>query len=187
MESLLMRRSTRINAIVAMILACTCAAFAQVNKSAKINELLNNVKSHAMLATHDAELLESYARSDMSWQSHANQINLMKTHVNDLIKDHNDMIAVREGAFEWQKRAIDRTDPLVKEIADRLNAMINHLNDNKDKTKMQAYKDYVHSNYELISSLDKMVSDFVDYEEAKSKADGLEEKLELTSSSGESH
>lgn len=180
------RTATKVAAALT-ILALSVAVRAQSSDSSRINDLLKNVKNHAMLATHDAELLESFTRSDLSWESHTGQLSLMKSHVNDLIKDHNDMIAAREDASPWQQKAIDRTDPAVKEIADRLETMINHLNNNKDKIKMPAYKDYVHSSYELISSLDKMVSDFVDYEEAKSKADDLEEKLELASSAGESH
>lgn len=173
-------------ATIAMLLAFSFAARAQSSDSPRVNELLKNVKGHAALATHDAELLESFTRSNLSFESHATQINMIKEHINNLIEDHNGMIAARDEASPWQQRAIDRTDPLVKEIADRLTATINHLNKNQSQIKMKAYQDYVHSNYELITTLDKMVSDFVNYEEAKTKADGLEEKLELPYSSGES-
>ncbi|MDE3200510.1 MAG: hypothetical protein KGN79_06265 [Acidobacteriota bacterium] len=170
---------------IAIAIAFAFAAKAQSNDSARINDLLKNVKSHAALATHDAEMLQSFTRSDLSWQSHAIQINMIKEHINNLIEDHNAMIAAREEASPWQQKAIDRTDPVVKEIADRLTATIDHLNNNQNKIKLQAYRDYVHSSYELITTLDKMVNDFVNYEEAKSKADTLEQDLELPASSGE--
>ena len=170
-------------AMVAALLASSLILKAQSDDSAKINELLRSVKSHAAMATHDADLLQAYARTNVSWESHANKINAMKVHINNLIDDHNEMIRARETALPWQQKAIDRTDPLVKEIADRLNATIEHLNNNQNKVALKTYRDYVHSNYKLISTLDKMVSDFVDYEEAKSTTDTLEEKLELPSAS----
>lgn len=170
---------------MAALLAMSFAAKAQSNDSARINDLLKSVKGHAALATHDAEQLESFSRSGVSWKSHAEQLNSMKEHVNDLINDHNEMITAREEASPWQQKAIDRTDPLVKEIADRLGAMIDHFNSNQQKINLQPYRDYLRSSHQLISTLDKMVTDFVTYEEAKSTADTLEEKLELPSSAGE--
>lgn len=180
-------RTARNAALTAVVLALAFAVNAQTTSdSARVTELLKNVKTHSALAVQDAELLESYTRSNVSWQAHASQLNMIKTHVNDLIEDHNGMIVARDDASAWQQEAIDRTDPLVKEIAGRLNAMILHLADNTHNVKMKRYVDYARSNYELISRLDKMVSDYVDYEEAKSKADSLEKQLDLPSSSGDS-
>jgi len=44
---------------------------------------------------------------------------------------------------------------------------------------MQVFQDYMKANYELTGRLAKMIDDFVDYDEAKSTADSLEQKLEL--------
>ena len=186
MKTPTMMRTARNAALTAVVLALAFTVNAQTRSdSARVTELLKNVKGHSALAVHDAELLESYTRSNVSWQSHSSQLNMIKTHVNNLIEDHNNMIASREDASAWQQEAIDQTDPLVKEIASRLNAMILHLADNTHNVKMKTYIDYAHSNYDLISRLDKMVSDYVDYEEAKSKADDLEKQLDIPTSGGD--
>lgn len=186
MKTLTMIRSARNTALTAVMLALAFAVNAQSSSdSARVTELMKSVKTHAAMAVQDAETLDSYTRSDISWQSHSSQVQSMKTHVNNLIEDHNNMIAMRDEASAWQQEAIDRTNPLVKELADRLDSMIRHLNDNRQRLRMQAYVDYVHSNHELIVRLDEMVSSFVDYEEAKSEADRLERQLELPPSSGD--
>lgn len=187
MKTQTMMRTARNAALTAVVLALAFTVNAQSSSdSARVTQLLKNVKQHSALAVHDAETLESYTRSNVSWQTHSSQLNMIKTHVNDLIEDHNEMIAAREDSSAWQQEAIDRTDPLVKDIASRLNSMILHLTDNTHNTKMKPYLDYAHSNYELISRLDKMVSDYVDYEEAKSKADNLEKQLDIPPSGGDS-
>ena len=64
-------------------------------------------------------------------------------------------------------------------MADLLTLTINHLNDNPSQVHMQAYRDYVKANCELTSGIAEMIDDFVNYDEAKSKAESLEQKLEL--------
>ena len=47
---------------------------------------------------------------------------------------------------------------------------------------MQAYRDYTKANYELADKTAKMISDFVEYGKAKTKAEAFEQKLELPAS-----
>ena len=47
---------------------------------------------------------------------------------------------------------------------------------------MQAYRDYVQASYELANKTAGMIRDFVDYDEAQSKAASLEAKLNLAAS-----
>lgn len=168
-------------AVLALLLPISWFASAQTSDSATINELLANAKSHAYLATDDAGTLESYTRSQLSWKSHALRLQTIKEHVNNLIKDVNELNSKRADGSPWQQEAIDRINPLLKEMADQLNTTIEHLNANPNRIQMQAYRDYVHANREVINRTHNMISDFLDYAEAKSKADSLEKALELPS------
>jgi hypothetical protein len=67
----------------------------------------------------------------------------------------------------------------LRELADVLTATINHLNDNQTLIHMQAYRDYVAANARLTGKIAKMITDFVEYDEAKSKAEALEQDLAL--------
>ncbi len=165
--------------LVALLLCISGAAFAQEKDSAAISEALNSARSHAALAHDDSATLESYMRSSMSWQSHARQLQLIKEHANDLLGDFNTLTSLRAEGSTWQREAIDRIDPILREMADHLNRTIDHLNNNQSRFQMQPYKDYVHANLDYMERAHQTISDFVEYDAARSKADDLEKKLEI--------
>ncbi len=136
---------------------------------------------------HAAETIQAYTRSKVSWQSHAEQLTSMKEHINALGKDAADLAAARSEGSPWQQQVIDDVDPLLRSLADHLSAMIQHLNDNQNRVHMPAFQDYAKANYEYSQRLLRMIDDYVDYEQAKSKTEALEQKLQLGagSASGE--
>jgi chaperonin cofactor prefoldin len=154
-------------------------SFAQSPDSDEISNLLKRAASHATQADKDAATLESYARNRASWHSNANQLQLIKEHVNELGKLSSDLSAKRDLGSPWQKMAIDQVDARLRELADVLTITINHLNENQSRVHMPEYRDYVKANYELTSRIAQMIHDFVDYDKAKSTADLLEQKLQL--------
>jgi hypothetical protein len=168
--------------LVALALAFamgTSIGFAQTADSEQISNLLKQAKSHAVAAKNDAAELESYANSSGHWQSHARQLDSIREHVNELGQLNKQLSDLRGEGSPWQQNAIDQIDPKLREMADLLTATINHLTDNQSLAHMPPFRDYVKANVELTSELARMISDFVDYDEAKSTADALEQKLEL--------
>lgn len=172
--------------ILMLFWTLSTAAHAQVvNDSEQINQLLASIKTHAMNADNDAARLESYTRSRLSWQSHASQLTIIKEHVNDLINDYNDMKRLRDSGSTWQQESIDRLEPLVQEMSNHLTTTIQHLNEHPLRIHMQPYRDYVRANQELVGKTHAIIKDFVEYGDAKAKADSLEQKLELPEGSNE--
>lgn len=172
----MMAAITRI-AIVALLLPVGMLA-AQTDSDA-ISKLLVQVRTHAAEASDDATTLESYTRGNLHYQSHATQINRMKEHVNELIRDSNELTSLRPEGSPWQQEAIDRIQEILPQMASHLTGMINHLNDNKSKTHMPAYREYVRTNQRLIDKAHQTIDNFVDYDEARAKADSLEKQLQL--------
>ncbi|WP_162601792.1 hypothetical protein [Occallatibacter savannae] len=153
---------------------------AQNTDSKAINDLLKEVESHAVLASDDSETLESYTRSHtMSSESHAQRLRTIADHANNLIQDFDKLSAMRSEGSPWQQDAIDRVDPLLKEMADHLNTTIAHFRDNKHRVNMPAFHDYVKANREYMSRTSKLVSSFVEYGDARARANGLEASLDL--------
>jgi len=172
-------------AVLALALASgTSIGFAQTADSEQISNLLKQAKSHAVLAEHDAATLESYTRSKVSWELHGRQLSRIKEHVNELGQLNKQLSDLRAEGSPWQQVAIDQIDRRLREMANLLTATINQLNHNPSQVHMQAYRDYVKANCELTSRIAKMIEDFVDYDEAKSKAESLEQKLELPTIAG---
>lgn len=70
-------------AMFALLLSSSLIMAAQKPDSAQISNLFTEIKEHASLAEHDAELLDSYTRSHGSWKLHAYKLHDIKEHVND--------------------------------------------------------------------------------------------------------
>jgi len=180
MTRLVTFKALRRVALVALLIPIASMVLAaQTADSAAITKQLDEARSHSALARDDAALLDSYIRSRVSWQTHAARLQSMKEHVNNLINDYKQLGAMREEGSEWQKEGIDRIDPLLRSMADHLGATIKHLNDNQNRINLPEYRDYVRANYELIDKTHNLIRDFVDYGDARMKADNLEQKLEL--------
>jgi len=171
--------------LLGMVLAGPVLLRAQTGDSDKINKLFAEIRQHAVNAESDAELLESYTRSRLHWESHAARVHSMRDHVNDLIRDFNDAKAYREQGSEWQKGAIDNIEPLLQGMAAHLTATIDHLNNNQDKTAMKPWRDYVHANREYANKTANLIRDYVEYSEAKAKADLIESKVQVPENPGQ--
>ena len=152
---------------------------AQNPDSAAISQLLEQVKSHVVQADDDAGTLATFTRSKTHWRTHAAQLEVIRGHVNNLIDDSNQMISMRDEGSQWQQETIDRIGLLLPEISAHMTATIHHLKENQDRTHMKPFREMVLNNEKLIHNAREIISDFVDYGEAKTKADALEKELQL--------
>lgn len=164
---------------MALMLLTGLSAAAQSADSPRITSLLQQAKEHAAGANRSAELIDSYTRGRLTWQSHTAQLNRMKTEVNELGKDIADLTAARPEGSLWQQDAIDKIDPLLRSMADHLGATIRYLGANQSQVHMPPYKDYAKANYEYSEKMLTMINDYIDYAESRAKAEALEQKLLL--------
>ena len=173
----------QIGMVAFMVIAFTLgvrALPAQAQDSDAVSKLLVQAKSEAVLAEQDADLLHSYTMSKLSWQSHADKLTEIADHINALGKLNKDLAEKRALGSAWQQKAVDQIDPLLKQMANQLTATINHIKVNPTQVNRPAYREYTQANYELARKTAGMIRDFVDYDEAQSRAQSLEAKLELS-------
>ena len=154
-------------------------AAAQSPDSEHISKLLAEAKSHAVLAEDDVAKLESFTRVKVDSHSHARKLEQIRDHVNGLGKVTQQLVNLRVEGSPWQQKAIDQIDPLMHEMANLLTTTINHMNENPAGVEMQPYRDYVQANLELATKAAEMIRDLVDYDEARSKAESLEAKIDV--------
>lgn len=179
MKTACVRSTLKRTTLLGVLLLSPLFARAQAADSPAISELLQESKDHAVLARSDAETLESYTRTMASWQSHATLFIHMKEHANDLIRDFNKLSSMRDEASPWQREAIDHVTPLLQDMSDHLSATIKHFNENKNRVQLPPYPEYAKANRELMDKTSRLISDFVDYGEAKAKTDALEKTMTL--------
>ena len=146
--------------------------------SAKIADLLADAKTEAYQLRIDAEHMDVLAKSGVSWESHGKQITLIREHINESGKILAKLHDVKATGSSWQQEAIDRIDPLLRELAANTEKTINHFNESPGNVHFGAFKEYVHDNYELSVELESLIRDFVDYGAAKERFERLEEGKE---------
>jgi hypothetical protein len=169
--------------LVALPFATSTMLGAQTSKDSKeVSTILADVKTEAIQLRHDADELKTFTHSTLSWQSHASKVEEIKRHVNYAGQSLSKLDSARGGASPWQQQAIDRIGPLLKELASNVTSTIEHLNQKPKLLQTGPYKEYVVASYEVASSLEELISDYVDYGKSKAKAEELAAKLEVPQS-----
>ncbi|KAA6460960.1 hypothetical protein DYQ86_11840 [Acidobacteria bacterium AB60] len=175
----LLKTAARAAAFVGLLLLSPGLAPAQNADSSDINQLLNEIKTHAVLAEDDAQTLDAYTRSNTSTESHADRLRQVKVHTNDLIEDFNRMKELRPFGSPWQQEAIDRIQPLLQQMSSHLRATLNYYKENRHLVQMPPYRSYIKSNRQYITRATRLISDFVAYGQARADMDALGKSLPL--------
>jgi hypothetical protein len=143
------------------------------NDSAEITALLADAKSEAAQLIKDTADMESFTRSNISWQSYAIAINRVKDHVNELGGLSGKLNNARSGGSPWQQDAIDRINPLLKELATNVEATINQLSKHQSLVHSSHYKTYVQATHKQATNVASLISDYVEYGKNKDKMEAL--------------
>ena len=154
---------------------------ADVPDSEQVSKLLSEAKTMAFQLKEDAETMESYTRSNATWESHAVAINQVKERVNALGRQVTKLKDARNTASPWQKAAIDRINPFMDELGGYTDAVIENVNKHPKLLNTAEYKDYLEANADYAGDLATMIGDFVDYGRTKQRLQRLTEKLEVPS------
>jgi hypothetical protein len=166
--------------LTSMFLLSGLAPSQQNNEeNAEVSRLLSDARVKAAVLSRDADEMEALIRSEVSWQTHASMLDTMKDDVNDLAKSVEKLNATRDSASPWQKQAIDRMIPLMRDLASNTTAAINHLRDLQSRPVSEEYANYLRQNSETAKQLSDMISSFVDYNQTRAKLEKLEQKLEI--------
>lgn len=155
------------------------ARAAEAVGSDKVSAILSAAKMQAFQIKEDADQLEGYTHSNISWESHADAVNTMKENVNKMGKLLAELQENRKDAAPWQQTAIDRIVPVAKELAGNATAAITSLNKNPRHINSGPYQEYVESLCDAANNLAATIADFTDYGKTKERMSRLEQKLEL--------
>ncbi|WP_348261057.1 hypothetical protein P8935_14740 [Telmatobacter sp. DSM 110680] len=144
----------RMVAVIAAALLLSSAAFAvKPASSVEISILMGQARQDAVLADKDMTALESYSMAGVPWQVHFLRLQEIQVHVNDLMKDVNQLRAIESNGTPSQQDAINRLDSLVSSMAANVRVTIKYLNQNHSRVNMPPFNDQVHIDRLLINSI----------------------------------
>ena len=131
-----------------------------------VSSLFQDAKATADQLKRDVIEMESYARSSLSWSTHAVQVTKIKDHINKAGQIAAQLEKSRNSAQPWHETAIARITPLIRELASNTSAMIERINHQKSMTD-PAYNAFLKSNEDLATELSNLISDTVEYDKTK--------------------
>jgi gamma-glutamyl-gamma-aminobutyrate hydrolase PuuD len=163
--------------ICALLVLLLARAGAVAQTTADVTALFQEAQTTATQLSRDATTMESFTRSNLTWQSHSAQIKLIKEHINKAGSILSQMQAARADAKPWHQDAIDGITPTLKQLAANTESIVNALNQNPKWLKDPTYIEYLKSNQKLARDLSAAVGNVVDYDNTKTKMEELQGKL----------
>lgn len=147
--------------------------------SADVSKLLADAKGQSAQLSRDAAKIKGYTLSTANAQTHAVRMELINEHVNNVGHLAFELNNARAAASPLQRETIDRINPLLEELASSVNSTVTHLNRVSGVLQMPPYNSYLEAKAKLASELAKLISDSVDYGDAKTRSQELEREMEL--------
>jgi hypothetical protein len=78
------------------------------------------------------------------------------------------------------KEAIDRIEPLLKELATNVGETINQLSTHQNLVHSSYYKEYVQATHQQANNLASLISNYVEYGKTKDKMEALAKESDRT-------
>ena len=145
----------------------------QGNYSDEASKLLKEIQSRAADLSYDASILESFTRSQPSWQTHAEHLARAGTHINAIGERLQRLNEIREVSAPWQKDAIDSLMPVAVSLANRTNAAIQHTKQNGRNLWSEVYTEHLRAISGHADQLKETVGLHLDLSSTQDKLDEL--------------
>src|SRR5215831_3229636 len=162
------------SSITVVLLSASLASSAFADNPKRVGKQLSSFKATASQMRREADRLKSYTPKRLSWQSHANQLHILREQVNQLGKDLADLESQKPVATGNQVMAMEHARPHLESIAKNLTRAIELVGEDRRNVYSADYVEAVDSVYEHADDLHTKVDTILDYEASKSRLDKLE-------------
>ena len=134
------------------------------NFKAEANNIFQDIQFDAQQARYHADRLQTFARDgDMTWDSHADQLDELKTEVNDMGAKLCRLETIRRVVAPWQQKEIDRIASTLRLMADSTQDAINFGNTHQRDLWLASYRTYANNIFADAQSLANSVDHAVEY------------------------
>ncbi len=162
-------------ALVAAIAASAFAGNQTENQSAQsqVASQLEDFRRTAAQLRIEADTLDSHVPGRLSWETHSQQLETLRSHVNQLGKDLTELEALKPQASESQQMAIEQLRPHLVAVADNVTEALDLMNESRHNIRFPAYGEAVSNIYEHADALHTKLDAILDHEDAKMRLEGL--------------
>jgi len=165
------------NGIIHVIDGVILPKIGEVSQVSKIDDKLAQFESRAIETRRDAAMLESKRRNrQLSWQTHADKLSVMKEHINEMGKMLAELEGMKPKATLFQEKAIEAARPPLEDMARRVGNALNWLNEDRRSIAKAEYRDNLHGIWVSSDALYRDVDTVIDYHEARMRLHELMEE-----------
>jgi len=143
------------------------------NFQEEASRLLKEVQSTATILSREAGVLHWFTRGSLSWDSHINQANVVKDHINTMGKHLERLQAIRHVVTPWQLQTINSVMPSALILADHAESAIGHLNDRGKPLWDQEYVNHLRGIEGRSGQVKQMVDLHLDLADTQDKLERL--------------
>ncbi len=140
--------------------------------------LLDDVGVEAYRTSYHADQLENFS-VDIDWQEHANELNAIRTQLNDMGTQLCRLETIERVVSPWEQKAINDAAPLITEMANEAQAAITYLNQNHNHLLNPTYHVYSERMYQQSTRLTQQMNEFEQFEKVHQEDFRLEKSLGL--------
>jgi hypothetical protein len=146
--------------------------------------LLTDLREEAAHVQSDAAQLQLWSlSSQLAWESHSQQLAEIRDNVNAMGRKLARLEQIRDMAAPWERMAIDRAAPLLKQVAVDTQKAILFVNDNREHLFAPDYHQMVSSLYDETRKLHQQVRDYQRLSRTQKREMQLEETLGMKAGS----
>lgn len=140
----------------------------------EVTTLLKQVASQARATAEYAEMLQAFhLGKQVSFHSHAYELERAKGVINSMGRDLNQLQGLRADALPWQQSVIDQLNPMLASLAANTTDAIEHLSENRNRLYLQKYGDAVEKMSAYSDQVRNLISVHVDYADAHERLNRL--------------
>lgn len=140
---------------------------AAVSQQQVVNEL-SDFKLVAQALRQEADSLQAYNRNrQMDWRSHADRLNALREHTNDLGKSLMELEEMKAAGNENHQMAIENVRPHLEEIAQNLTRALDLLREDRSSVRWNNYIDTVGDLYGHADLMYQKLDTILDYDKAE--------------------
>jgi hypothetical protein len=166
--------------ILALIVVLAVSAFAERPRQSgtlqdQVADQLADFKRTAYKLSHEADALNLQAPNrHLDWQSHAQRLNILKDHVNEMGKTLAELEALKPFASESQGIVIEHARPHLVSVAQNVTQAIELVNENRRNVHSVEYREAVSTIYAHADALHAKLDTVLDFENAETRLNVLE-------------
>jgi hypothetical protein len=148
--------------------------------SERASTLLTEIRSETAAMKLHTETLSTFAwKPQISWRSHANYLDRVKGHINNVGERIAELQRISDFVQPWQQKAIDQVTAHAVQVASRTQAAIVYLKGNQGRLFVPEYRDHLTTVAARSDDMKETLDKYLDYEKAQDAFQRLQNELEL--------